>query len=118
MNPIDLCDPCGRCGCRREHHNPPAGEVRGKSNYSNGGFQYTEILARTCCSSCPYCICFCVAWLEPYHGQPYAKCGFRDFSAVPPCDVHVAPYPPAEAPTTKTVAAWPRKKRAKRVNLI
>lgn len=65
-------DSCGRCGCERQHHNPPAWEPRTKGRYS-------QILARTCCSSCPHCVCFCHAWMEPFDGQPYKKCGYRDF---------------------------------------
>jgi hypothetical protein len=66
MNPTD---PCGRCGCERRYHNPPAWEPRTKH-------RYLQILAQTCCSSCPHCVCFCSAWLEPFEGQPYKHLHF------------------------------------------
>lgn len=67
-------DPCGRCGCERRFHNPPKSYSYAKTGSSSGKSHMIEIKARTCCDSCPHCFCFCIAWIEPFEGQPYKEC--------------------------------------------
>src|ERR1017187_5232343 len=100
-------DNCGRCGCERRYHNPPEWEPRTKGRYRPN-------LARTCCSSCPHCLCFCFAWTEPYLGQPFGKCAYKDF--LPPRRAVGASLDVEATPSTrKTVLAGPPKKRAGKV---
>ena len=70
-------DPCGRCGCQRQYHNPPKSETYAKTGASSGNAHQVKILARTCCATCPYCICFCVGFVEPFEGQPYQCCVYE-----------------------------------------
>lgn len=69
-------DPCGRCGCMGKYHNPDKG-------YTSSKFRigltrtYRSIIARTCCDSCPHCICFCVAFVEPFEGQKRTHCYYE-----------------------------------------
>jgi hypothetical protein len=63
-------DPCGRCGCKRKYHNPPKAYT-GSKDYRNMGPNSTpqiEVKAKTCCDSCPYCLCFCIGFMEPFKG--------------------------------------------------
>jgi hypothetical protein len=70
-------DHCGRCGCERRFHNPPASYSYAKTGASSGRAHQIKILARTCCDNCPHCFCFCTAWVEPYEGQPYVRCVYE-----------------------------------------
>lgn len=60
-------DHCGRCGCRREHHLP-------KTTYSYFGVH--PVVVPTCCD-CPFCFCDCLAFVEPFAGQPFAMCVYE-----------------------------------------
>jgi hypothetical protein len=81
-------DPCGRCGCRRDGHNPPKSFTRSKfrvhapSLKSNDTF-YVKAL-NSC--ECKHCICFCIGFIEPLEGQPYARCIYEaeDYSHLTP----------------------------------
>jgi hypothetical protein len=71
-------DPCGRCGCSRKAHKPDKAYT-GYRDYRNQGPNpppMIPITARTCCDKCPYCICFCVAFVEPFKGQPWPECAY------------------------------------------
>ena len=70
-------DPCGRCGCERRFHNPPKSYSYAKTGSSSGKSHMIEIKARTCCDSCPHCFCFCIAWIEPFKGQPFQRCYYE-----------------------------------------
>src|SRR5437588_6306410 len=61
---------CGHCGCKEKYHHPPSGYDWSKTGSSSGKGKWIEIRARTCCWSCPGCICFCVAFLEPDPENP------------------------------------------------
>jgi hypothetical protein len=72
-------DPCGRCGCQRKYHNPEKSEKGYKASRFMGPVQppHFKITARSCCATCPYCICFCVGFVEPSEGQPYQRCVYE-----------------------------------------
>lgn len=70
-------DPCGRCGCRRQYHNPPPSDDIAKTGGSSGNAHKYVITARTCCYNCKFCICFCVEFIEPFEGQPYTRCVYE-----------------------------------------
>lgn len=81
-----LHDHCGRCGCERQYHNPPERWPGSKSRRFMGPVQPPQerTLAPTACSSCPHCICFCVAFVEPFHGQPWPNCFYEEKHNVKP----------------------------------
>lgn len=78
-------DSCGRCGCSRKYHNPPPiTENASQWAHRIGAVNVTvDIPARTCCWDCPFCICFCIAFVEPFTGQPYPKCFYDGRNYVP-----------------------------------
>lgn len=86
---------CGACGCRREHHLPPPTFSYAKSGGSSGGSVELPCIAPTSCS-CPYCLCCCTHFVEPFEGQPFLKCTYEP-----------APKPSASAFTEKVKAEMP-----------
>jgi hypothetical protein len=66
-------DPCGACGCERRHHNPPAMYTPMKETRKMGEAKMIPVLGPTCCC-CPFCLCFCPEFKEPFRGQKYSKC--------------------------------------------
>lgn len=66
-------DPCSYCGCMRKYHNPDKSYTSSKFRIGLIG-TYRAITARTCCDKCPHCICSCVAFVEPFEGQPRTHC--------------------------------------------
>lgn len=70
-------DPCGRCGCQRQYHNPPDSYTSAKSGYTSGKAVAHKVWAPTCCDSCPFCLCFCTGFLEPFKGQRYLRCVYE-----------------------------------------
>ena len=65
-------DPCGRCGCQRKHHLP---------GYMHTNFKWRigqkDDVVPTCAPTscdCKYCICSCVAFVEPFEGQKFLHC--------------------------------------------
>ena len=72
----DPADPCGRCGCRRDGHLPKPAFSYAKSGGSSGKSIELPVLAPTSCD-CEHCICSCVAWVEPYYGQPHWRCVYE-----------------------------------------
>lgn len=67
-------DPCGRCGCIRKAHEPPKTFSYAKTGASSGKSHELPITARTCCWECKFCMCSCVAWVEPFEGQRFTRC--------------------------------------------
>jgi hypothetical protein len=69
-------DACGRCGCKRKSHKNKETFSYSKSGGSSGRSVELPITARTSCD-CHFCICFCVAFIEPFKGQPYTRCVYE-----------------------------------------
>jgi len=66
-------DPCGYCGCTRGEHHPKPTFSYAKSGGSSGKSVELNVLAPTSCD-CHFCICACIAFAEPYEGQPHMRC--------------------------------------------
>jgi hypothetical protein len=74
-------DPCGRCGCQRKHHNPPTSYTKSKFRIHGMVGTWNDMIkvqAPTCCDSCPHCFCFCIAFVEPFPGQPFTRCHYEN----------------------------------------
>jgi hypothetical protein len=69
-------DPCGECGCRRKYHLPKPTFSYAKSGGSSGRSIELNCLAPTSCE-CKYCLCACVAFIEPFEGQRSARCVYE-----------------------------------------
>jgi hypothetical protein len=74
-------DPCGRCGCRRKHHFPKPTFSFSKSGGSSGKSRELPVLAPTSCD-CPFCICSCVGFVEPFAGQKFERCVYEPSAEV------------------------------------
>lgn len=77
--------PCGRCGCKAKHHNPPKAYTAARDVRNMGPYQRPQVIvqAKTCCDSCPTCICFCVGFVEPFPGQPFERCVYDQSNQLP-----------------------------------
>jgi len=73
MSQGDPMDPCGRCGCRRKGHRPGRSFSFAKTGASSGNSHEIPVRAPTSCD-CPFCICSCVGFVEPFPGQKYLAC--------------------------------------------
>lgn len=69
-------DPCGECGCRRKYHLPKPTFSYAKSGGSSGRSIELNCLAPTSCE-CKYCLCACVAFIEPFEGQRSLRCVYE-----------------------------------------
>lgn len=85
-------DPCGRCGCRRKHHLPKPTFSYATSGASSGKSHELPTLAPTCCE-CKLCFCFCVGFVEPFAGQPFAKCVYEPSTDIAQPDRAPGLYP-------------------------